>query len=82
LAGVVNGLSHNAQAFFAAGGLGLLIGDGALSYRPEAIMEAYYLIGINDWSKLTFDYQFVANPGYNSQRGPTSIGSTRLHLEF
>ena len=33
VAGVINGLSPEARAYFAAGGLGILIGDGALNYR-------------------------------------------------
>jgi high affinity Mn2+ porin len=31
---------------------------------------------------MTFDYQFVANPGYNYVRGPVSIGAVRLHVQF
>jgi transposase len=31
---------------------------------------------------LTFDYQFVANPGDNFARGPVSIGAVRLHVQF
>jgi high affinity Mn2+ porin len=82
LAGVVNGLSANYQKFLAAGGLGVNVGDGALSYRPEEIMETYYSIGLTTWASLTFDYQFIANPGYNLVRGPVSIGAARLHVQF
>ncbi|MFZ0496327.1 MAG: carbohydrate porin [Methylocella sp.] len=82
LAGIVNGLSSNYQAFLAAGGLGLIIGDGALSYRPEEIIETYYSVGLTDWAAMTFDYQFVANPGDNYVRGPVSIGAVRLHVQF
>jgi high affinity Mn2+ porin len=31
---------------------------------------------------LTADYQFIANPAYNADRGPVSIFSGRLHGEF
>jgi len=82
LAGIVNGLSNNYQAFLAAGGLGLIIGDGALNYRPEEIVEAYYSVGLTDWAAITFDYQIVANPGDNYVRGPVSIGAVRLHVQF
>jgi len=82
LAGIINGLSSNYQAFLRAGGLGINIGDGALSYRPEEIIEAYYSIGLTDWAAMTFDYQFVANPGDNYVRGPVSIGAVRLHVQF
>ncbi|HEX4373332.1 MAG TPA: carbohydrate porin, partial [Puia sp.] len=31
---------------------------------------------------LTFDYQFVNNPGYNKDRGPVHVFSLRGHVEF
>lgn len=82
VAGVVEGLSPEARAYFAAGGMGILIGDGQLNYRPEQILEAYYAYSLNKWTTLTFDYQFIVNPGYNADRGPVSIFSGRLHAEF
>lgn len=82
LAGVVEGLSTEQRAYFAAGGLGILIGDGQLNYRREKILEAYYAYSLNQWTTLTFDYQFIGNPGYNADRGPASIFSGRLHAEF
>ena len=80
--GVVEGLSPISRAYFAAGGLGILIGDGQLNYRPEQILEVYYAYSVTKWVTLTFDYQFVDNPGYNADRGPVSIFSGRLHAQF
>jgi high affinity Mn2+ porin len=82
VAGVVEGLSPISRAYFAAGGLGILIGDGQLNYRPEKILEAYYAYSLNKSATLTFDYQFIDNPGYNADRGPVSIFSARLHAQF
>ena len=82
IGGVVEGLSPIARAYFAAGGLGILIGDGQLNYRPEQVLEMFYAISINQWTTLTFDYQFVNNPAYNADRGPVSIFSGRLHAQF
>jgi high affinity Mn2+ porin len=82
VAGVINGLSPEARAYFAAGGNGILIGDGQLNYRPEKILEAYYAYSLNKWSVLTLDYQFIADPAYNADRGPVSFYSLRLHAEF
>ncbi len=31
---------------------------------------------------LTFDYQFLAHPAHNADRGPISVFSGRLHGEF
>jgi high affinity Mn2+ porin len=78
----INGLSRDHRDFIAAGGLGVLIGDGQLNYRTERILETYYSIGLFDAVNLTFDYQFVANPAYNADRGPVSVFSGRLHAEF
>ena len=82
IGGAINGLSNAHRDFLAAGGIGLLIGDGQLNYSPEKIFEAYYAYNLNKWSTLTLDYQFVANPAYNADRGPASIFSARAHAEF
>jgi high affinity Mn2+ porin len=31
---------------------------------------------------LAADFQVIANPGYNADRGPVSVFSIRGHLEF
>ncbi len=82
VAGLIEGLSPEARAYFAAGGLGILIGDGALNYQPEKVIETYYSYSLNTWSSLSFDYQFVADPAYNAARGPVHIFAGRLHAEF
>jgi len=82
IGGAINGLSQAHRDFLAAGGLGLLIGDGQLNYRPEQIFEAYYAYSIMKGVTFTADYQFVSNPAYNADRGPVSIFSGRLHGEF
>ena len=51
-------------------------------YRAEKIVETYYAISLAEWMKLTFDYQFIANPAYNADRGPVSFLAGRLHAEF
>jgi len=83
IGGAINGLSAAHRAFLAAGGLGLLIGDGQLpNYRPEQILETYYAYSVSKNLTLTADYQLVTNPAYNADRGPASIFSGRLHGEF
>jgi high affinity Mn2+ porin len=82
LAGVVNGISKTHEAFLNDGGLGILIGDGMLPHpAPEQIVEAYYALPVSA-VRLTLDYQFIVNPGYNSDRGPASVVSARLHAQF
>ncbi|HLJ01311.1 MAG TPA: carbohydrate porin [Bradyrhizobium sp.] len=83
LAGVVNGISRAHIAFLNAGGLGILIGDGQLTnYSTERIFEAYYSVALNASTKLTFDYQFIGNPGYNADRGPANVFAARAHWQF
>jgi high affinity Mn2+ porin len=80
--GLVEGLSPIARAYFAAGGLGITIGDGALNYRTERILEAYYAYSISKWTTFSLDYQYIVNPGYNADRGPVSVFAARFHAEF
>jgi high affinity Mn2+ porin len=82
IGGAVNGLSAAHRDFLAAGGLGLLIGDGQLNYRNERVFETYYAYAIDKNFTVTADYQFIANPAYNADRGPVHIFSGRLHGEF
>jgi high affinity Mn2+ porin len=82
VAGVVNALSRIHAQFLEAGGLGVLVGDGKLSYGTEDIIEAYYRFQVVKPLSLTADYQFVANPAYNRDRGPVSIFALRAHLQF
>lgn len=80
---VNNDISDSARRYFAAGGLGILIGDGSLArYGSEKIAEAYYSARLTSWLTTAVDYQFIADPAYNRDRGPVSILSARLHAEF
>ena len=78
----INGLSKEHRDYIAAGGLGILIGDGMLNYREEKILEAFYAWYLLKGLILTLDYQFMVNPAYNADRGPISFFSARLHGEF
>ncbi len=82
LAGAFNGISRVHQEFLAAGGTGILAGDGALSYGWEKVMETYYDFAV--WKSLhaALDYQFIADPAFNSDRGPVSVIGARVHWEF
>jgi len=45
-------------------------------------MEIYYNAEVIKNVYLGIDYQFVANPGYNSDRGPVNIFAARFHFQF
>ena len=80
---VVNGISAAHRRYLAAGGLGILVGDGRLPHPgTEDILETYYSLAPVGPVRLTLDYQFVVNPAYNRDRGPVSILAARLHASF
>jgi high affinity Mn2+ porin len=89
VAAVVEGLSAVHRAYLAAGGSGFLLGDGALDYGHEKILEAYYRAQWT-WSRGAFalraqlspDFQYIENPGFNQDRGPVRFYALRLHLEY
>lgn len=82
LAGLANGLSHVHQEFFADGGTGILAGDGTLTYGWEKVLETYYDFAVWKTIHAAVDYQYVADPAFNQDRGPVSVFSARLHWEF
>jgi high affinity Mn2+ porin len=83
VAGVVNGITKVHQEFLNDGGLGILIGDGMLPHPgPEQIIESYYNYAVSSSTHLTFDYQFITNPAYNTDRGPVSVVGGRFHWQF
>ena len=83
IAGVVNNISGVHRAYFNAGGLGILIGDGQLPNPGlEKIFETYYSYALSRDTRLSFDYQFIANPAYNTDRGPVNTFAGRFHAQF
>ena len=83
IAGVINGISGIHEAFLNDGGLGILVGDGMLPHPGlEQIVESYYSYALTSSTRLSVDYQFVVNPGYNTDRGPVNVFSGRLHWQF
>jgi high affinity Mn2+ porin len=83
IAGVINGISGVHEAFLNDGGLGILIGDGKLPHPGlEEIVETYYRMALAKGYWFSPDYQFIADPAYNRDRGPVSVIGVRLHAEF
>jgi high affinity Mn2+ porin len=82
LAFVTNAISKDHQNYLADGGYGFLIGDGALNYGRENIVETYYTAHVWRGIYVAPGLQRIVNPGYNRDRGPVLVPSFRLHLEF
>ena len=82
LAMVGNGIAGAHRQYFAAGGTGILVGDGRLRYGTERIAEAYYDFKPARWIAVALDFQYIANPAYNRDRGPVPVFGARTHLEY
>jgi len=82
IACAVDGLSSEHKDYLAAGGLGMLLGDGRLNYGLEQILETYYRIQIGKYVQISPDFQYIINPGYNRDRGPAVVYSMRLRLGY
>jgi high affinity Mn2+ porin len=79
---LTSGISKADQDYLAAGGIGILTGDGALHYAPEKNIELYYDHKFSKYFRAALDYQFVDDPAYNQLRGPVpGIFGFRLHFE-
>ena len=81
---VVNGISAVRQRYLAAGGLGILVGDGQLSHAgAEAIGEGWYDVSLAGGKfHMTADAQVLGNPAYNRDRGPVAVFALRLHAQI
>ena len=82
IAYALQGLAVPHKEYLAAGGIGMLIGDGKLNYGPEQIFEMYYRVQLGRYVQVSPDFQYIQNPGYNRDRGPAKVYSLRLRLYF
>ncbi len=83
--GIINAISSVHAAWLNAGGTGIVIGDGQGNLpHPglEKILEAYYSYSLSASTKLSFDYQFIDNPAYNTDKGPVNLFAGRFHWQF
>ena len=77
-----NWLSAAHISYLNMGGIDGFIGDGRISYKPEKAFEVYYNVNLNRSWWVSFDFQRVFDPAYNSDRGPVTVYGARMHAEF
>jgi hypothetical protein len=82
LAFVSNAIKRDHQNYLHYGGLGFLLGDGGLNYGRENILEWYYNAHLWRGLSAMTGGSFIANPGYNRDRGPVYVPTVRMHVEF
>lgn len=75
-------LSSAHVSYLGMGGIDGFIGDGAITYKPEQVVNLFYSYNLFSSTWLTADYQHIENPGYNADRGPVDIYGARVHVEF
>ncbi|AKV04420.1 Carbohydrate-selective porin [Labilithrix luteola] len=69
--------------YMARGGIDAFTGDGRLDHAaPEELFEVFYSLNLLKALWLSGDYQFLAHPAYNADRGPEHVISGRFHAEF
>ena len=77
-----NGISSVHARYLALGGLGSVLGDGALNYGRENLVEGFYTVHLWRGVFTAADLQYIVSPGYNRDRGPILVPSSRIHVEF
>jgi len=70
------------QQYLGYGGLGFLLGDGALTPGTEKIFEGFYTAHLWRGFFASCDFQHINSPGYNRARGPVFVPGLRFHVEF
>ncbi len=78
----VAGLAPVHADYLARGGMDFIIGDGQLNYGTERIWESYYSTPLFKGFVVTFDLQYIVNPGFNRDRGPLWVPGLRLRLNY
>jgi high affinity Mn2+ porin len=79
----LNGISEPHRDYLKAGGYGFIIGDGALTYGQELILETYYQLAFPKWHfSLSPDYQFCSKSGLQQRQRTVHVVGLRLHAEF
>ena len=79
---ITNAIKKDHQNYLNAGGVGFLLGDGRLNYGRENIFETYYTVHVWRGIYVAPGLQHIVDPGYNRDRGPVTVPSFRLHVEF
>jgi len=78
----VSWISQEHVKYLGMGGIDGFIGDGAINYKPEQLVDIYYQWHALPSTWITLDYQHLANPAYNADRGPVDFFNGRVHFEF
>jgi hypothetical protein len=75
-------ISKEHAQYLKMGGIDGFIGDGTIRPGAETSLDLFYSVHIHPWFWLTGDYQHIANPAFNTDRGPVNVFTLRIHGEI
>ena len=75
-------ISNIHAKYLGMGGVDGFVGDGAIKAGPETSVDVFYSANFQKIFWLSGDYQHIANPGFNTARGPVNVFTVRIHGEF
>jgi high affinity Mn2+ porin len=78
----LNGINGDHRAYLAAGGLGFMLGDGALNAAAECVFDAFYRASLASFAALSLEVEHYRNPAFNGDRGPVTVYGLRFHAGF
>lgn len=78
----ISGISPSHVAYLNQGGIDGFVGDGKIRYSPEQVVDIFYKVNLISSAWASVDYQHIANPAFNADRGPVDIYGVRAHFEF
>ncbi len=68
--------------YLGMGGIDGFVGDGRITQATERALDVFYNLNYRKGFFFSGDYQHIANPAFNSARGPVDVFSLRIHGEF
>jgi len=77
-----NGVNADHRDYLAAGGLGYMLGDGALRYAPENVADVFYRFAPVKFLAVSAEGQRFTNLAFNRDRGPVTVWGLRFHASF
>jgi hypothetical protein len=75
-------ISREHAEYLRSGGVDGFIGDGSIKPGMESAVDLFYSVSLRKAFWLTGDFQHIANPAFNADRGPVNVFSVKIHGEF
>ena len=77
-----NGVNADHRDYLAAGGLGFMLGDGALSAEAENVVDVFYRFAPWKFFAVSAEVERFTNLAFNRDRGPVTVWGLRFHASI